>query len=89
MGAEGLEDAPKSSATPGKTAKGREPGRVETTNRDDSQNSAVHPDEALRGAIKAAVDGGLYDRARALIDVLSRTSEPAAVVDIRDHRERR
>jgi hypothetical protein len=44
------------------------------------------PDAALTSAIKAAVDAGLYDRARALLEVLAKTSEPADVVDLRERR---
>jgi hypothetical protein len=46
----------------------------------------LDPDAALRTAIHAAVDAGMYARARTLIDVLARTSEPAEVVDLRDRR---
>ena len=48
---------------------------------------ANDPDVALREAIKSAVDAGLYERARALLDVLAKTSEPAGVVDLRDRRK--
>ena len=50
--------------------------------------TASGPDDALKSAICAAVNGGLYDRARALLDVLAKTSEPAAVVDLRDRARR-
>jgi hypothetical protein len=49
--------------------------------------TANDPDTALKEAIKAAVDAGLYDRARALLDVLAKTSAPPAVVDLRDRRK--
>jgi hypothetical protein len=38
------------------------------------------PDAALRAAVKAALDAGLYERARALLDVLAKTSEVGTVV---------
>jgi len=47
---------------------------------------AGDPDEALKGAIKAALEAGLYDRAKTLLDVLPKTSAAAAVVDLRDRR---
>jgi hypothetical protein len=43
----------------------------------------VDPDEALREAIKAAVDAKQYDRARGLLDVLKGTPSVAPVVPIR------
>jgi hypothetical protein len=46
------------------------------------------PDVALKEAIKAAIDAGLYDRARALLDVLAKTSEAAGVVDLRERSKR-
>jgi hypothetical protein len=48
--------------------------------------TANDPDLALKEAIKSAVDAGLYDRARALLDVLAKTSDAADVVDLRDRR---
>jgi hypothetical protein len=54
-----------------------------------ADTSIAHgPDAALKEAIKAAVDAGLYGRARALLDVLEKTSAPAEVVDLRDHRRK-
>ena len=44
------------------------------------------PDAALRSAIKAALDAGLFERARALLDVLAKTSTPAGVVDLRNRK---
>jgi hypothetical protein len=44
------------------------------------------PDAALKSAIKAALDAGLFDRARALLDVLAKTSAVADVVDLRGRR---
>lgn len=48
---------------------------------------ATDPDEALRGAIKTALDAGLYERATALLDVLKKTGAPAEVVDLRERRK--
>ena len=47
------------------------------------------PDEALRVAIKAAVDAGKFDRARALVALLEDSPKPAAVVDIATRRAKR
>ena len=40
------------------------------------RGAARDPDGALRVAIHAAVDAGLYERARALLDLLAKTSDP-------------
>lgn len=44
------------------------------------------PDAALKDAIKAALDAGLFDRARALLEVLTKTPRAAEVVDLRERR---
>lgn len=45
------------------------------------------PDRALKDAIVAALEGGLYDRAGKLLDVL-RVTRAAEVVSIKRPRER-
>lgn len=57
----------------GNTARSCESERVETPKRDGSRGgNGATSDEALKVAIVAAVEAGLWDRARALIDLLSR-----------------
>lgn len=66
-----------------------EDDRAEDAPADVGEGSPVReadPDDALKSAIKAALDAGLFDRARALLDVLSKTSAAAEVVDLRERR---
>ena len=44
---------------------------VVTTSRDASSGPKLDPDEALRTAIKAALDAGDVERARSLLDMLA------------------
>jgi hypothetical protein len=83
VGAEGLEDRAKSDETPSDAVNGDE----EAPTPDDVRD-ASDPDAALKQAIKAATDAGLYDRARALLDVLARTGAAASVVDLRERTRR-
>jgi hypothetical protein len=50
-------------------------------------STAPDPDEALKTAIKVAVDAGQYDRAAKLLDVLRSTPAVAAVIDLAKRRE--
>ena len=50
---------------------------------------ATDPDEALRTAIKVALDAGDLARATALLEVLRATPKPAAVLTLAVQRERR
>ena len=47
------------------------------------------PDEALRMAIKAALDAGDFDRVKALVAVLESSPRPAPVVSIATARPKR
>lgn len=59
--------------SPRNAARSCEAGVVETPKRDGSRGAdEASADEALKAAIVAAVEAGLWDRARALIDMLSR-----------------
>lgn len=53
-----------------------------------ASSPASDPDVALKEAIKAAVDAGMYERAKALIEVLARTATRAEVVDLRERGKR-
>ena len=46
-------------------------------------------EDALKLAIKLAVDGGEYERAAALLDVAKRTATPAPVTSLAEERARR
>ena len=81
VGAEGLEGASKDLETTHKTAIGREPPPVEATKRDDSRRP-IDPLEAVRVALKLAVDAGQYELAAKLLDVLKSAPAPAKVVDL-------
>jgi hypothetical protein len=48
---------------------------------------AVDPDEALRVALKAAVDAGQWGRARALTELLANPPKAAVVVDLATRRK--
>jgi hypothetical protein len=43
---------------------------------------AVDPDEALRVALKAAVDAGQWERVRGLTEMLANPPKAAAVVEL-------
>ena len=47
------------------------------------ESQPLDADEALRVAIKAAVDAGQIERAQALLALLAGAPKPATVVDIR------
>lgn len=53
------------------------------------ETPSADPDAALRAAIKAAVDGGDFDRVKALVAVLESSPRPAPVVDIASRRTNR
>lgn len=73
MGVEGLENTSAIVETTRNAANGDEQSPTPTPVRDASPGA--DPDRALKGAIVAAVEACLYDRARALLDVL--VSRPA------------
>jgi hypothetical protein len=70
----------KTTSTPPNVAKA---GRVDT-----DVDTETDPDEALRTAIKAAVDAGDFDRARALVAILEAAPKPAPVVDLATRRSK-
>lgn len=83
---EGVEAAVQRGERTRNAASAREHAPSETSNRSGPPQPTSDPDDALKNAIVAAVHGGLFDRARALLDVLANTSAPAAVIDLRERR---
>ncbi len=67
VGAEGFEESTKGHETPQKSANG---GQTAPGPEAVGCGSRMHADAALREAVKAAVDAGLYDRAGALLALL-------------------
>ena len=49
---------------------------------------AVDPDEALRVALKAAVDAGQWERVRVLTELLANPPKGGTVVDLAERRRR-
>jgi hypothetical protein len=54
-----------------------------------SHLGAVDPDEALRVALKAAVDAGQWERVRVLTDLLASAPKGAEVVELATRRKMR
>ena len=50
---------------------------------------AVDPDEALRVALKAAVDAGQWERVRVLTELLANPPKGAVVVELATRRKER
>lgn len=84
----GIEGEPTAPETPSNAANRSQQAPSAATTDGDSNGEDDDPDIALKAAIKAAVDAGLYDRARALLDVLAKTGQPADVVLIRERGRR-
>jgi hypothetical protein len=61
------------------TAKGAEPNDANTSA---SEPTPTTSDDAIKLAIKLAVDAGEYERAAALLEVAKRTAKPAKVTPI-------
>lgn len=66
----GIEGSGEARETPSKAAI-RDEGRGEEASAGVVSRGYESPDEALRAAIHAAVDAGLYDRAKALLELLA------------------
>jgi hypothetical protein len=63
-------------------AKREEPDALPTAADDVSQHPKPDPDEALRAAIRAALDAGDLDRVTALVDILRASPKPAPVLEL-------
>jgi hypothetical protein len=85
VGAEGLESAADHRETPRNAANGREAPPALASVGDVSRHHG-DPDDALRLAIHAAVDAGLYERAATLLEVLRGTPAASSVIDLAKRR---
>jgi hypothetical protein len=82
VGAEGFEDA---SNTP--EEKENAANRREEVPTPESVRGGSHdPEEAVRAAIKSAVDAGQYNLASKLLEVLKSTAAPSVVVEMAKRR---